>query len=74
MTNEGTFTFISRECKKEHAQRMEKELGGYLEVIWESDKILKVRVRNPSKSLIEFDFLPHSCGVRINVMMKIKTS
>ena len=74
MCSEGTFAFITgtyrSEYRKEQARKIEKQLGEFLEIVWETDQVLKVRTKDPSKYLIEFDFAPRNNGVFIKIVTR----
>ena len=62
----GTFIF-TKGCIERDVDLIKKELGKYIQVAWESNRILKLRIKEPSQYLIEFDFLLHSMGLYISV-------
>ena len=73
MCREGNFTFTygSGSGIEYDAENLRKDLGEYLEVIWETKTTLKVKIKDESKYLIEFNFLPHNLGPYIKIITRI---
>lgn len=71
MCSEGTFIFTYGSYRTQHSEALEKEFGTYLEVRWETENILKVKIRDSSKYLIEFNFFPHNIGPYIKIITRI---
>ncbi len=63
MCSEATFKFICGSYVIENVETLKDEFEEYLEISWQTQATLKVKIKDPSKYLIEFRFLPSNLGV-----------
>lgn len=67
----GTYDFFYGYNSHVHAEALQEELKDYIEVIWEDDHILNIKIKDPSKYLMELDFGCHNFGANINILTRI---
>lgn len=72
MCQEGLFVFSGVDHAKKHAENMQIKFKDYLDVTWLDQRTLQVKLKDPMKYLIEFDFPPHNFGPNISIVGRVE--